>query len=332
MNDLISVIIPIYNTEKYLSECIESITNQTYKNLEILLINDGSKDKSIVICNKYKNKDKRIKVIDKENSGVSDTRNLGIKKSTGKYIIFIDSDDFIEKDMMKKMYEEAIEKKADVVRCLANIYDKENNIKKEKMPKFENRLLTKKDLKTEIYEFCTPSGINCYSPLLLIKKEKIVLFDTNLTMMEDTEFYIRLLLKIDSIYFMKEYLYNYRYNESSSSKNINNCKKNIYGIIDSGNKIKQVLLKKQLLTLEIEKLINNKLFGIITPKLTIYTQTDFKTFYKNAKEIFKSDSFNNMINNINFKKLSTTKKIYAFLIKNKMYLLFAIVFKIKTKM
>ena len=81
-DDLISIIVPIYNAEKYLSECIESLINQTYVNLEIILVNDGSKDKSLEICNYYKAKDRRIKVIDKENQGVSVARNVGIDESS----------------------------------------------------------------------------------------------------------------------------------------------------------------------------------------------------------------------------------------------------------
>ena len=99
MNNLISVIVPIYNSEKYLPKCIESILSQTYKNLELILINDGSTDNSLNICNYYKSLDNRIIVIDKPNEGVSATRNLGIKIAKGDYLGFVDSDDYIEDNM-----------------------------------------------------------------------------------------------------------------------------------------------------------------------------------------------------------------------------------------
>ena len=102
--DKISIIVPVYNAQKYLKKCIDSIINQTYKNIEILLINDGSKDKSLKICKEYEKKDSRIIVIDKQNKGVSNTRNVGIKKSTGDYIVFIDSDDCFELDAIETMY------------------------------------------------------------------------------------------------------------------------------------------------------------------------------------------------------------------------------------
>ena len=102
MDKLISVIVPIYNVEKYLTKCIESIINQTYKNLEIILVDDGSPDKSPIICDEYAKKDNRIKVIHKKNGGLSDARNYGMSLATGEYISFIDSDDYIDEEMYEK--------------------------------------------------------------------------------------------------------------------------------------------------------------------------------------------------------------------------------------
>ncbi len=93
MTDKISIIVPVYNVEKYLKECIESILSQTYKNIEIILIDDGSTDNSGKICDEYLKKDSRVKVIHKENGGLSDARNTGIEIASGKYIGFVDSDD-----------------------------------------------------------------------------------------------------------------------------------------------------------------------------------------------------------------------------------------------
>ena len=103
---MISVIIPIYNVEKYLKKCIESIINQTYKNLEIILVDDGSTDNSPTICDEYKKKDKRIKVIHKKNGGLSDARNKGIDIATGDFISFVDSDDYIDLNMYEKLVNE----------------------------------------------------------------------------------------------------------------------------------------------------------------------------------------------------------------------------------
>lgn len=115
MRPKVSVIVPIYNVEEYLPKCIESILNQTLINIEIILINDGSLDKSGEIANFYSSKDKRIKVIDKPNGGLSDARNWGMKEAHGEYISFLDSDDWIDSNMLKEMYEHGFKTNAEVI-------------------------------------------------------------------------------------------------------------------------------------------------------------------------------------------------------------------------
>ena len=96
MKNLVSIIVPVYNTEKYLSKCLDSLIKQTYKNLEIILIDDSSTDNSIAICKDYQKKDERIKIYQKENGGPASARNYGLEKARGEYILFIDSDDYID--------------------------------------------------------------------------------------------------------------------------------------------------------------------------------------------------------------------------------------------
>ena len=118
MNDKISIIVPVYNVEKYLDECIQSIINQTHKNIEIILINDGSTDNSLSILRKYEGIDKRIIVINQENKGLSASRNIGIKKSTGKYISLIDADDIIHPRMIELLYKEIKNNNCDISICM----------------------------------------------------------------------------------------------------------------------------------------------------------------------------------------------------------------------
>lgn len=113
-NDLISIVIPIYNVEKYLKRCVDSVINQTYKNLEIILVDDGSTDNCGKICDEYAKKDKRIKVIHKKNGGLSDARNAGIDVSKGRYLSFIDSDDFVDKRFIGTLYNNLINNDADL--------------------------------------------------------------------------------------------------------------------------------------------------------------------------------------------------------------------------
>ncbi len=118
MKDLkpkISVIIPVYNVENYLRECVDSVLNQTFSDYEIILVDDGSTDISGKICDKYAVKDDRVNVIHKKNGGLSNARNVGLKKAVGEYIYFLDSDDYIKTDALEKLYNTAISEKADVV-------------------------------------------------------------------------------------------------------------------------------------------------------------------------------------------------------------------------
>ena len=103
MTDKISVIIPVYNAEKYISDCLESVVRQTYKNLEILLVDDGSKDGSAGICQEWCKKDARIRLLQKENGGVSSARNLGLQEASGEYVTVVDADDWIGERMLEKL-------------------------------------------------------------------------------------------------------------------------------------------------------------------------------------------------------------------------------------
>lgn len=125
---LVSIIIPVYKVENYLRRCVDSVLNQTYGNLEIILVDDGSPDNCPVICNEYFRIDHRIKVIHKTNGGLSDARNIGMKASTGEYVTFVDSDDYISRDLISMMMNETLAKKADVICCGVNIVDTEGLI------------------------------------------------------------------------------------------------------------------------------------------------------------------------------------------------------------
>ena len=114
---LLSIIVPVYNVEKYLDQCMISLLKQTLTNIEIILVDDGSPDNCGIICDKYAETDSRIKVIHKKNGGLSDARNAGLDIATGQYICFIDSDDYIEKDMLKDMYDNIVRTGADITIC-----------------------------------------------------------------------------------------------------------------------------------------------------------------------------------------------------------------------
>ena len=112
---LVSIILPVYNAQNHLARCVGSICSQTYRNIEIIILNDGSKDQSLPVCEEFRQKDSRILLVDKANSGVSDTRNLGLKLASGKYVEFVDSDDYLDPDFTERLVAAAEENEADFV-------------------------------------------------------------------------------------------------------------------------------------------------------------------------------------------------------------------------
>lgn len=195
----VSIIVPIYNEEENLRKCIESLINQTYKELEIILINDGSTDNSKEIIESFK--DKRIVAIHKKNTGISDTRNIGIDKSTGDYIMFVDSDDYLELNCIERLIETAEKENSEIV--MFNYYLETPSKRIEiKLPKIEARNLKEdKDLLTKIH----------LGPCTKIFKAELIkdnLFPLNLKY-EDVPFVVEAVIKAGKISFIPDYLYHY---------------------------------------------------------------------------------------------------------------------------
>lgn len=210
MTDLISVIVPIYNVEEYIRECLESIINQTYTQLEIILVDDGSTDNSSNICDEYKKKDNRIKVIHQKNSGLSDARNAGIKIATGKYIQFIDSDDYIDRDMIEILYKLLAENSADVSIC-SNYILKDNIISSECSNK--KNIYDRKEILKEIL---IDEKIRSYAWNKLIRKE---MFDNvkfpSKKIFEDVLTIPKIFEKSNKVVFLDVPKYYYRQREGS---------------------------------------------------------------------------------------------------------------------
>ncbi|MBY4986366.1 glycosyltransferase [Streptococcus suis] len=146
LKDLVSIIVPIYNIEKFLPRCIESICNQTYENIEILLINDGSTDESEQICVDFMARDPRIRYFLKENGGLSDARNYGIERACGKYLAFIDSDDFVESDFILRLYDALVQQNASVAIAGFSKVDENGTILKKEQLENEELVLTGREV------------------------------------------------------------------------------------------------------------------------------------------------------------------------------------------
>ena len=216
----ITIIIPIYNAETYIETCILSLVEQSYKNIEILCIDDGSTDNSIEIVNKYANKDKRITVIKQENCGVSCARNAGINNASGKYVLFVDADDFLEENACELLINKAISTNADIIqfnhkKIINNkliLYSEPHAETKESFLLLEH---IEKGFPKHDYIFCWDK---LYKKEFLIKNN--VQFDKNLKYSEDFVF-VLLIYKYNPTFFMlNEYLYNYNIQSQSACRRI----------------------------------------------------------------------------------------------------------------
>ena len=202
----VSLIVPIYNKSATLKRCVESILNQEYQNLEIILVDDGSLDNSFDICSDYAEKDARVKVFKKENGGVSSARNLGLKMACGEFVQFVDADDFLEKDMCSKMMESCFEKDFDVVICSYKKHDGDK-IKNKTLLDFECEKISQ--FKNE-FEFLFENAFFNSPCNKLYKREKIKsLFDENFSIGEDLLFNLEYFKNCEKIKIISNCFYNY---------------------------------------------------------------------------------------------------------------------------
>ena len=219
-DSLISIIVPVYNSEQTLHRCIDSILGQTYRNFELLLINDGSKDRSGEICDEYASNDSRISVFHQENSGPSAARNFGLTQAKGQYIVFQDSDDYLlNSDSYLKLITYAVQNKLDILRFDYSVVDKNGNLRGQKS--LDNKVhLSGKVFSPAVLvkeAFCG----EWFTVLCLIKRTVIgnVRFNPNLTFLEDMDFYARLLASANlRCGYMPEIFYAYCQAGNSLSK------------------------------------------------------------------------------------------------------------------
>lgn len=219
MNEIkISVIIPVYNAEKFLRQCLDSVLNQTLQNIEVICVNDGSSDKSGSILEEYGKKDNRIKVIDQGNQGLSGARNAGMKIANGEYLTFVDSDDWIDLDMLELLYTTANKENYDIVMCTyvkefgdhqsnVSIYDTEGE---KDINYVLRRLVGPID-----DEVCRPQELDLpvSACMQLIKREKtggVQFVDTRQIGTEDLLFQLQTYTKCDSFFYVDKCLYHYR--------------------------------------------------------------------------------------------------------------------------
>ena len=244
--DLISVIIPMYNAEKFIGKLLNSIKLQTYHNLEVIIVDDGSTDKSLKIANEFALRDNRITVISSMHVGVGNVRNIGIERAKGQYITFLDADDYIENDMYEKIMGKIKELNINMLRC--NYIKEDVNGKvltsSNNLLDLANKELKDNEIKTKLLSYIFEDKLPTYMPIVIAKTELIknkIKFRTDISFMEDLIFFIELILSAKRIYFYDYKCYHYVSNVCSSTKSRNRLISNCYDSIKIIHLLEKIL-------------------------------------------------------------------------------------------
>jgi glycosyltransferase involved in cell wall biosynthesis len=301
LEPLISIIVPVYNVEEYLPRCLDSIINQSYKNLEIILINDESTDNSLSICKEFKKKDKRIKLISIKHGGLSKARNTGLDVAKGEYIGFVDSDDFIEEDMYKSLYEAIVKSGAQISVCTFYRYhpdvleydflESRDEIVFDKEEAIENVLIDK-TLRNYVWTKLYSAYI--FDDLRFPEGKNF----------EDIFISIKILEKIDKLIYINKFLYYYVIREGSidSSKKVENIKDAIeetyrrYKYIkENYEKYKEYNIAAMIVRLVYCYLDLNQDISLLNEYNYIFSELD-KDISSSDIELIKSSCVNNFYN------------------------------------
>lgn len=336
ISDLVSIIIPVYNVENYISQCIDSIINQTYKNLQIIIVNDGATDNTDKICEEYLKKDSRIELYNKKNGGVSSARNYGISKANGKWILFVDSDDWIEKNTIERcmqylQYGEYdicfigykacySEKEMKQVSNLSNVVTVD--IEKEDFQDFQEHILNRDRkicVKREIFKLA--SACKIYKKDLIIQNN--IHFPESINNGEDAVMNLYAYYYAQKGICIEEKLYCYRqHNKSETHKlnmNIENCMDKLF---DLEKKFVEITNDK----IPYELLYERILWSIGFECILKYCHKDNCEKYIVRKRQFlnRVEKYAYEISNANLKNFGIKKKILFWGIKHKMFLLISV--------
>lgn len=329
-SDLISIIVPVYNGEKFIKNCVESIFKQTYKNFELLVINDGSTDKTQTILEKMN--DQRLKIYTIENGGVSKARNYGLQMSQGEFVLFVDADDFLDDKALEILMNQQKQTNVDMIRFNGYIEDNNGVFTKLEMPIKSGTIYNSNKDKMEIINIFNSSkkSLRCYSPLLFLKKDSLIHFDVNLTYLEDKVFYLTNILNGDkNILFIDDCLYFYKFNKQSKTKNVANFYKNIKDIMLAKKELDRIISKY---IKEENTIIDNSITSLIIYRLDYLADiTKYKEFKNIVNDVFKLEDVVKL-----FKRKNTDFKVFQkiqyFFLKHRCFLLFYRAAKLKKKL
>lgn len=251
MNEIdVSIIVPIYNVETYLKQCLDSLINQTLKGIEIICVNDGSTDNSLAIIQEYAQRDTRVVILSKDNGGLSSARNAGMKIAKGKYIGFVDSDDWVDLGMFEKLYNKAISKDADIAMCAVNCVNEmtqeiENNDTYFQLgcfsEKFNDIVFNHRDTKDFLFDISVTAWNKIYKKELIEKYN--IAFPEGL-IFEDNPFFYATYFIAENVIIVRDSLYYYRINRNDSI--IKKANKKFFDVVKIMDIIEETLINQHL--------------------------------------------------------------------------------------
>ena len=323
-NPKVSIIIPVYNVEQYLRQCLDSVINQTYKNLEIICVDDGSTDNSGKICEEYTLKDNRIKVIHKENGGISSARNVGLGVLVGKYVSFVDADDYLENNFIEKL----VEVRADITLC--SFYkeypfnSEKNIITNAKISK------TKDEFICDILSFQKATGC-AWARLFNAKflKENNLLYDESLKVAEDADFSLRTAHYNSQIVYIPEVLYHYNFSSGSIVRKFNKSYFECYK--KSLNKMEHIIDKTKYLIQWNNFVAHHLLLICVNYCFNLSNKNSYNKKKQMLKEVLKEEMFENSVKVSCLRDFPLSKRITLFCLKHNIYFVVYIISIIRNK-
>lgn len=322
----VSVVVPVYNGEKYIGRCIESILNQNLKDLELILVNDGSTDNSLATIKKYAYYNKNIKIITKSNGGVSSARNAGIKAATGDYIGFVDSDDWIDPEMYRSMYTKITDTESDI--CMCNYIVEYPDHKIGKSLKTNKSIIYKeKSIHQLIINMIAPRDLNIKSSSimgsacrLLVKREFIqeskIKFPLGIPLMEDLIFCTNAFIKCNKISFDKGFYYHYFIESMTPYRHDMYCiHKNVFEILEGIFKENNMYtLAEPRLNIRYVNMCNASIYNVVD-KMNKNSLRDKLTSIKN---ICSDNKLKDILKNTSTKKYKIRKKMVLYALKHQL--------------
>lgn len=341
--NLVSIVIPIYNTQQYLDRCIKSVINQTYKSLEIILVDDGSPDDCHKICDEWAKKDGRIKVIHKQNQGLGMARNTGIDNATGDYICFFDSDDYVAPDTIEKCVAAAFAHNADVVAFGHDDVLPDGRVIATHIPCSDSRLFCGKEIVEFLLPMCLSSNVRSYENWDLTFSAWNKLFSLSVIqnagwrfvsereiISEDFYSLTELYGQINRVYLLNDVLYHYMVNQASLSRSYRS---------DRFEKIKgfnaaMISLCEEMGIIELLKQpIAEVTFGFSIGAIKQIVAADFslKRRYGELKRVVRDDTLQQVLKTISYKEFNIKKRMLHSAIKHKTVWLCFLLVHLKNK-